>query len=68
MKYICVEINISKSMKNCKYTSKLRLQVELCSEFFFMSDIDIHQLNLGQFGSVETLVENPFKKYDLCTS
>ncbi len=35
MKYICVEINMLESMKNYKYTSKLRLQVELCSEIFF---------------------------------
>ncbi len=37
-------------------------------KYFLMSDIDIHQLNLGQLGNVKTLVENPFKKYDLCTS
>jgi hypothetical protein len=34
MKYICVEINMSQSMKIFKYTSKLRLQVEFCNEFF----------------------------------
>ncbi len=49
-------------MKNCKYTSKLRLQM------VFMNDIDIHQLNLGPFGSVKHLVENPFKKCVFCTS
>jgi hypothetical protein len=48
-------------MKNCKYTSKLRLWVEFCNEFFGGSDIDVHQLNLQPFRSLEFLVENPFK-------
>jgi hypothetical protein len=34
MKYICVEINMSQSMKIFKYTSKLRLQVEFSNDFF----------------------------------
>jgi hypothetical protein len=34
MKYICVKINMSHSMKICKYTSKQTLWVEFCSEFF----------------------------------
>jgi hypothetical protein len=28
MKYICVKINMSQSMKICKYTPKLKLRVE----------------------------------------
>jgi len=34
MKYICVKTNTWQSMKNYKYISKLRLQVEFCSDFF----------------------------------
>jgi len=35
VKYICVEINMSQNMKNCKYISKLRLWIlEFCSDFF----------------------------------
>jgi hypothetical protein len=68
MKYICVEINMLEIMKNYKYTSKLRLQVEFCSDFFLMNDIDIHKLNLRLFGSVKNLVENPFKKCVFCIS
>jgi hypothetical protein len=30
--------------------------------FFVVNDIDIHQLNLGPFKSLKSLVENPFKK------
>ncbi len=55
-------------MKNYKHTSKPRLQVEFCNEFFLMNDIDIHQLNLRPFGSVKMLVENPFEKCVFCTS
>jgi hypothetical protein len=49
MKYIYVEINMTQSMKNYNYTSKLKLWVEFCSDFFLVNDIDIHQLNLGPF-------------------
>ncbi len=35
MKYICVEINTSQSMKICKYVPKLKLRVEFCNEFFY---------------------------------
>ncbi len=62
MKYIYVEINTSQSMKNCKYTSKLKLWVEFCSDFFVVNDIDIHQLNLGPFNFFLKMVENPFTK------
>ncbi len=64
MKYICVEINMLQSMKNCKYISKLRLwTVKFCSEFFFVvNDIFIHQLNLIPFKSLKILIKNPFKK------
>jgi len=52
MKYICVEINMSQSMKIFKYTSKLRLHVEFYNDFFLVvNDINIHQLNLGPFRS-----------------
>ncbi len=34
MKYICVEINKSQYMKNYKYTSKLRLWIDFCNDFF----------------------------------
>jgi hypothetical protein len=34
MKYICVEKYKSQNMKNCKYTSKLRLWLEFCNDFF----------------------------------
>jgi hypothetical protein len=30
--------------------------------FLVVSEIDVHQLNLKQFKSLEVLVENPFKK------
>jgi hypothetical protein len=30
--------------------------------FLVVSDIDIHQLNLNPFNSLQFLVENPFKK------
>jgi hypothetical protein len=48
-------------MTHYKYISKLRLQMEFCSDFFVVNDIDIHQLNLRPFKSF-FLVENPFKK------
>jgi hypothetical protein len=31
--------------------------------FLVVSDIDVHQLNLRLFKSLQFLVENPFKKY-----
>jgi hypothetical protein len=49
-------------MKNCKYTSKLRLLVEFCNEFLVVNDIDVHQLNLRPFISLQILVEIPFNK------
>jgi hypothetical protein len=51
--YLCW-INMLQSMKNWKYTSKLRLWMEFCSEcFFVVNDIDIHQLNLKPFRSLK---------------
>jgi hypothetical protein len=55
MKYICVEIYTLQNMKNYKYTSKLRLQVEFCSKFFMVNDIDIHQLNLRPFKFLKSI-------------
>jgi hypothetical protein len=62
MKYICVKINMSQNMKYYKCTSKLRLWVKFCSDFFVVNDIELHQLNLGPFRSLNFLIENPFKK------
>jgi hypothetical protein len=44
-------------MKKCVNTSKLGLWVE----FFVVTVIDIHQLNLGLFGTSKFLVENSLK-------
>jgi hypothetical protein len=44
-------------MKNYKYTSKLTLWVEFCSEFFVVNDIEIHQLNLRPLKSLKFLVK-----------
>jgi phage terminase large subunit len=46
-------------MKNYKYTSKLRLWVEFCSEFSMVNDIEIHQLNLRPFKKLKFFDENP---------
>jgi hypothetical protein len=35
--------------------------VEFCNEFLLVNDIDVHQLNLRPFRSLQFLVENPFK-------
>jgi hypothetical protein len=37
--------------------------VKFLGKCFVVNDIDIHQLNIGPFGSLKLLVENPFKKY-----
>ncbi len=68
MKYIYVEIHTSQSMKNGKYTSKLKLWVEFCSDFFVVNDIDIHQLNLGPFKKIKILAKNPFTICVFCHS
>jgi hypothetical protein len=36
--------------------------------FLVVSDIDVHELNLRPFRSLQVLVENPFEKCVLCTS
>ncbi len=48
-------------MKNYKYISKLKLWMEFCDDFFLVNDIDIHQLNLEPFKSLQIFFENPFK-------
>jgi hypothetical protein len=53
---------MSQSMKNCKYTLKLRLWVEFCDDFFGGEYIDIHQLSLKPLRSLQFLAKNPFKK------
>jgi hypothetical protein len=40
-------------MKNCIHISKLRLWVEIFGESFVVNIIDIHQLNVGPFGSLK---------------
>jgi hypothetical protein len=35
--------------------------MEFHNDFFVANDIDIHQLNLGPFRSLQILFENPFK-------
>jgi hypothetical protein len=52
---------MSHGIKNYKYTSKLRW-VEFFNDLFFVvNDIDIYQLNLGPFKSLNFLIENPLK-------
>jgi len=61
MKYICNEIILITEYENCIHISKLRLWVEFFVEIFVVTIIDIHQLNLGPFGSLKFLVENSLK-------
>jgi hypothetical protein len=35
--------------------------MEFCDDFFLVNDIDIHQLNLEPFKSLQIFFENPFK-------
>ncbi len=51
-----------KVWKNCIYTSKLKLWVELLGEFSMVYDIDIHELNLGPCRDLKFLDEISFKK------
>jgi hypothetical protein len=37
--------------------------MELLGDFFMLEDIDIHQLNLGQFINLKFWDEIPLKKY-----
>jgi hypothetical protein len=51
-----------KVCKNCKYSSKLKLWVELLGEFFMVYDIDIYEFNLGPFKDLKFFDQISFKK------
>jgi hypothetical protein len=61
MKYICDKIIlITKFIKLHTYF-KTKVVVEFLANFFVVIIIDIHQLNLGPFGSLNYLVKNSLK-------
>jgi len=62
MKYICVQKKKLQNMKIVNILQNWSYGWSFVMNFFVVNDIDIHQLNLGPFKSLKSLVENPFKK------